>query len=168
MKSIRLSLVVAVAVVAVIAGGCGYRTTSRTAKDIKSIHVPFFENDTSEPNLELTVTNQIIQDLIDDNTLDVVGEDRADAVLDGKITEFVNKPFSFDRNLNAQEYRVVIRVKVSLFNRRTNKAIWADQSFSGDGSYFIDVNTGNTFDDAVAEAIKKITDRILNLTVQDW
>ncbi len=149
--------------------GCGYSTTSRTAKDIKSINVPFFENQTPEPNLEISVTERLIQNLVDDNTLKVVPEDGADAILDGRIVEFRNQPFSFNQNLNAEEYVVVIRVVVTLFNRRTNEPIWADRSFQGDGSYFIEqVEDGRTLDDAIDECIREITERLLNLTVQDW
>jgi TolB-like protein len=153
-----------------LAVACAYSTTSRTAKDIKSIYVPFFENKTSQPNLEISVTNQIIQNLISDNTLKVVSENSADAVLDGQIVEFKNEPFSFDpANLNAQEYHVVVRVVATLFNRRTNEPIWKDKSFEGVGSYFVEkVENGNTFDQAVNESVRQITDRILNLTTQDW
>ncbi len=148
---------------------CGYSTTSRTAKDIKSIHVPFFENETAEPNLEISVTEQVIDNLVTDNTLKVVPEDGADAILDGRIVEFTNKPFSFNQDLNAEEYIIVIRVTATLFNRRTNEPIWQDKSFQGDGSYFIEqVENGRTFDDAVQESLREITERILNLTVQDW
>jgi outer membrane lipopolysaccharide assembly protein LptE/RlpB len=149
--------------------GCGYSTTSRTAKDIKSIHVPFFENKTAQPNLELSVTNQIIDNLVRDNTLKVLPEGEADAVLDGQITEFSNRPFSFNQNLNAEEYIVVIKVVVSLFNRKTNEPIWQNRSIEGNGSYFVEqVEDGRTFDEAVEESLAEITNQILNLTVQDW
>jgi hypothetical protein len=150
--------------------GCGhYSTTSRTAKDIKTIHVPFFANETSEPNLEITVTETVIQNLVDDNTLKVTGRDGADAVLDGRIVEFSNRPFSYNTDLNAEEYHVSVRVVVTLFNRTSNEPIWKDRSIAGDGSYFVEqVQGGITFDEAVAEAIKEITERILEMTVQDW
>jgi len=160
-------IVLAAALALVVA--CGYSTTSRTAKDIKSIHVPFFENKTAEPNLEISVTERVIDNLVRDNTLKVVSEDGADAVLDGSIVEFTNKPFSFNQDLNAEEYIVVIRVVATLYNRRTNEPIWQDRSFQGDGSYFIEqVEEARTFNDAVDESLREITERILNLTVQDW
>jgi hypothetical protein len=84
--------------------GCGYSTTSRTARDIKSIFVPFFDNKTAEPNLEITVTERLINYMILDNTLKVVDEDEADAILEGEISQFRNQPFSFNQDLNAQEY----------------------------------------------------------------
>jgi outer membrane lipopolysaccharide assembly protein LptE/RlpB len=152
-----------------LAAGCGYSTTSRTAKDIKSIYVPFFENKTAEPNLEINVTNRIIDNLVRDNTLKVLPENAADAVLDGEIVGFKNQPFSFNENLNAEEYHVVVTVVVTLFNRRTNEPIWEKRSFVGDGSYFVEqVENGRTFEDAVEESVREITERILNLTVQDW
>lgn len=157
-------------VVAALGAGCGhYGTTSRTAKDIKSIHVPFFVNETTEPNLEVTVTETIIQDLIDDNTLKVVGRDNADAVLEGRIVEFQNRPFSYNNDLNAEEYRVSVRVVVSLFNRKTNATIWKDRNMVGTSEYFVEqVENGNTFEQAVDEALNQITERILNLTTQAW
>ncbi|HEX5132256.1 MAG TPA: LptE family protein [Candidatus Krumholzibacteria bacterium] len=162
-------LAIAVLAIAAASAGCGYSTTSRTAKDIKSVHVPFFENKTAEPNLEITVTERIIDNLVSDNTLKVVSADEADAILDGTISEFRNKPFSFNPDLNAEEYIVVIKVVVSLFNRRTNEPIWQNRQFEGNGSYFVEqTEQGRTFDDAVAESISEITNQILNVTVQDW
>ena len=63
----------------------------------------------------------------------------------------------------------MIKVVATLFNRRTNEPIWADRTFQGDGSYFIvQVGVGRTFNDAIDESLREITERILNLTVQDW
>ncbi len=161
-------LVAALWVVLAVAG-CGYGTNTRTAKDIKTIYVPFFENKTSEPRLEIEVTERIIQNLVNDNTLKVVPENGADAVLDGEIVSFRREPFSFNQNLNAEEYHIVITVTCTLFNRRTNEPIWEKRNFVGDGSYFVEqVEGGKTSNDAIDESIKEITDRILNLTVQDW
>ncbi len=169
-RSGRVGVRLAVAWAVPLWMACGYSTSSRTAKDIKSIYVPFFENLTAEPNLEISVTERVINLLVTDNTLKVVSEDAADAILDGRIIEFKNQPFSFNQDLNAEEYIVVVKVVVTLFNRRTNEPIWQDRSFQGDGSYFIEQvgEEGRTFDDAVDESLREITDRILNLTVQDW
>src|SRR4030095_2074669 len=133
---------------------CGYSTNTRTAKDIKSIYVPFFQNKTSEPNLEITVTDGIIQSLVNDNTLKVVSENAADATLDGEIVDFKDQPFSFNPNLDAEEYHVVITLSCTLFNRRTNEAIWQRQNFVGTGSYFIEGESGRTRADAMAQAIQ--------------
>jgi outer membrane lipopolysaccharide assembly protein LptE/RlpB len=166
--SIARWLVIGSAVIAV--SGCGYYgTSSRTAKGIKSVAVPFFVNRTAEPNLEITVTERVIDNLVTDNTLKVEDEDRADAVLEGTIVSFQNAPFSFNRELNAEEYHIVITVEATLFNRTLNEPIWEKQTIKGDGSYFLDsTEEGRRYEDALAQAIKEITDRILNLTVQDW
>jgi outer membrane lipopolysaccharide assembly protein LptE/RlpB len=167
----RAAIVIAVAAVVLTAGACGYYSTkSRTAKDIKSVAVPFFENNTSEPNLEVTITEKIIENLVLDNTLKVKDEAYADAVLTGVVVEFFNRPFSFDIELNAQEYHVIIKVRATLFDRRKNVKIWADKIIGGDGNYFVDAvgEPTQTFDGAVEESIREITERILNMTVQDW
>jgi hypothetical protein len=160
----------AACVVLLLATGCGYYSTkSRTAKDIKSIAVLFFENKTQEPNIEIFVTETVVQLLIEDNTLSVTDEGNADAILDGTIVGFVNRPFSFNADLNAEEYHVVVTLEANLYNRQTNSPIWDRKTIKGDGSYFAgSQEPGFTYDDALAESLKEITDRILNLTVQDW
>ena len=164
MKPVLLSLAVLLAV-----SGCGYSTTSRTAKGIKSVFVEFFENRTAEPNLEIFVTEQIVDFLVADNILKVLGESEADALLEGSIVVYRNFPFSFDEELNAQEYQVIVEVDVTLFDRKLNQPIWQNERLRGVGSYFIDaVEPGFLYEDALAEAVQQITNRIVNLTVQDW
>jgi hypothetical protein len=115
------------------------------------------------------VTERVIDNLVADNTLSVKSESNADAVLEGKIVSFQNVPFSFNRDLNAEEYHVVVTVEATLYSRRLEQPIWEKQIIKGDGSYFLDTDEeGFRYEDAIAEAIKEITDRILNLTVQDW
>lgn len=163
-RSVRL----VVACAALVSLACGYGTNTRTAKDIKSIYVPFFTNKTAEPNLEITFTDGIIQSLVNDNTLKVVPETGADATLDGEIVSFKDLPFSFNNELDADEYHLTITVSCTLFNRRTNEPIWQHQQFVGTGSYFLEGTVGRTRADAMDQAIEQIRDRILNLTVQDW
>ena len=155
---------------ALIVTGCGYySTTSRTAKDIKSVYVPFFSNETTQPDLDIQVTESVVDDLVDDNTLSVVNEDQADAILQGRIVAFENRPFSFDLDLDAQEYRILIRVTASLYKRRSNEPIWENRTITGVSTYFVEPIEGeNDFDTAVDIAIFTISERILNLTVQDW
>ncbi len=152
-----------------IMSGCYYKTSSRTAKGIKSIAVPFFQNETSEPNLEINVTEKVINNLIEDNTLKVVDEERADAVLDGVIIQFSNEPFSYNLELNAEEYHIIIVAEMSLFNRKLNEPVWKKTKITGDGAYFQGVSDENfTYESALEEAIDEITDQLLSLTVQDW
>lgn len=164
-----MTRVTARVLILLLLGGCGYSFNSRTAKDIKSIAVPFFVNRTPEPNLEIQVTELVIESLIRDNTLKVVQERDADAVLEGVIVGFENRPFSFNSELNAEEYHVVVRVEASLFSRAANAPIWEKKVFKGDGSYFVDAAVeGLSFEEARQEAVFEITEQILNLTVQDW
>jgi outer membrane lipopolysaccharide assembly protein LptE/RlpB len=151
--------------------GCGYYSTkSKTAGDIKSVSVRFFENRTPEPNLEIAVTELITDKLLIENVLKVVDEQQADAILEGGIVEFQNVPFSFNEDLNAEEYHVIITLEATLYKRADNEPVWAKQRLKGDGSYFIGATEGEgfSFSDARQEAIFEIAERIINLTVQDW
>jgi len=133
------------------------------------VYVPFFSNETTQPDLDIQVTEAVVDDLVDDNTLKVVSEDQADAILQGRIVAFENRPFSFNVELDAQEYVVRIRVVASLYKRRTNEPLWENLTIEGTSTYFVEPQEGeNDFDAAVDQAVFIITERVLNLTVQDW
>ena len=167
MRLAALLLVCAV----ITANGCGYySTTGRTAGEIKTVHIPFFDNRTAEPNLEIDVTEQVINFIVADNTLKVVNTaEEADAVLEGSITTFRRTPFSFNQDLNAEEYRLLVVVQATLFNQSKNEPVWAGEVLKGDASFFLEaVEGGFSYEEAIEIAIQQITERILNLTVRDW
>jgi len=156
-------------------GSCGvYSTKSRVAKDVKSVAVPFFENQSAEPNLEIIFTELLVGALIEDNTLKVTTEEHADAILEGVILggpqEFINRPNSFNQELNAEQYLLRITIVATLYNRVTNEPVWSNKRFSGQATYFLNATStqGFDFEDARAEAIREITENILNVTIQDW
>jgi len=151
---------------------CGYYSTSgRTAGDIKKIAVPYFENETSEPDIEIEITQKIIDGLIKDNTLKVVSEDEADAILEGKVIEYRNVPFTFSEStgeIQADQYRLVIGLSVSLFSKKKNDYIWEGKKITVHGDYFLESTTDQTYEKALENVYGDIVESILNSTVQEW
>lgn len=154
-------------------GGCGsYSTTSRTAGDIKDISVPYFDNDTAEPNIEIEITQRIIDGIINDNTLKVVSGEESDAVLEGTITEYRNEPFTFAEgagsDIQAEQYRLFIQLEVSLFDRSKNQYVWENQSLQAHGDYYLESTTEQNYENALKNVYTDLVDGILSNTVQDW
>lgn len=151
---------------------CGYYSTSgRTAGDIKKIAVPYFENETSEPDIEIEITQKIIDGLIKDITLKVVSEGEADAILEGKVIEYKNVPFTFSENtgeIQAEQYRLIIGLSVSLFNKKQNDYIWEAKKITAHGDYFLESTTDQTYEKALENIYSDIVESILNSTVQEW
>jgi hypothetical protein len=148
---------------------CGYYSTSnRTAGNIKKIAVPYLKNETAEPEIEIEIAQRIIDGLITDNTLKVVSEEEADAVLEGSVIDYQNVPFTFSMEMQAEQYRLVIDLRVSLFNKKENSYIWENKKISAHGDYYLETSSEQNYDKALEKVYGEIVDGILGATVQEW
>ena len=159
----------AVSILLMLAPACGvYSTKGRTAGDIKKIAVPNLSNETAQPDIETEITTNLRSGLIKDNTLKVVAENEADAVLEGTVVEYRNVPFTFNADLQAEQYRLMIGLNVSLFNPKDNTYIWKDRRIDAHSDYYLETTTDRTYDRALEEVYKDIVEGILNATTQEW
>jgi hypothetical protein len=165
----RFRFIVAIAAALAFVPACGYYSTKgRTAGDIKKIAVPNIANETSQPNIEIEITDNIRAGLIKDNTLKVVPESDADAILEATVVEYGNVPYTFNTELQADQYRLVIALVASLFNPKENTYVWRDRRIEGRGYYFLETTTERTYDRALEEVYRDIVEGILNATAQEW
>ena len=152
---------------------CGYYgTTSRTAGDIKDINVPYFGNETPEPNIEIDITQRIIDGIINDNTLKVVSSEDAEAILEGTIIEYRNEPFTFSKNnmedVQAEQYRLIIGLRVSLFDQIKNEYVWKNKTIKAHGDYYLESSEEQNYEKALENIYTDLVNSILANTVQDW
>jgi len=128
---------------------CGYHlagTVSSLPQDIKKIAIPQFSNKTLRPDIENQFTNSLLDEFAKGKKVEVVGEKDADAVVKGIITSFENTPISYKGGDVIQEYRVTVRLEVSLTKKADESVIWKDKNIS----YFSEYK--NDPDVAIAEA----------------
>jgi hypothetical protein len=164
-KKFRVSLILPLFLLA----ACGYYSTSgKTAGDIKRIAIPYLENETAEPDVEIEITQRIIDGLVNDNTLKVTSEEDADAVLEGSIIEYSNVPFTFSNELQADQYRLLVGLRVSLLNKKKNTYIWQDKSIRKHANYYLETTTEQTYEKALEDIYRDIVEEILGSTVQEW
>jgi len=159
----------ALSILLMLAPACGvYSTKGRTAGNIKKIAVPNLSNETAQPDIEAEITTNLRNGLIKDNTLKVVAENEADAVLEGTVVDYKNVPFTFNTDLQAEQYRLMIGLNVSLFNPKDNTYIWKDRRIDAHSDYYLETTTDRTYDRALEEVYKDIVEGILNATTQEW
>lgn len=94
-------------------------------KDIDRIHVPTFKNDTLEPRAAAIVTNSVIKLLQEDGTYEITTKERADAVLQGKITRIERRQLRAAQTdtLKTTEMKLFIVVEWSLVDPATGAKI---------------------------------------------
>ena len=97
----------------------------------------------------------------------------ADAILEGSVVDYRNVPFSFNKNpgetdIQAEQYRLVIGLRISLFNPEENSYIWENKSVQARGDYYLETTSERDYDHALEEVYREIVESILSTTIQEW
>jgi hypothetical protein len=145
---------------------CGVYTFSPSALGgIRSTAIPLFENRTTESGLSEDLVDKLSRAFVNDNTLKVVPEGRADAVLRGAVVSYRREPYTYDENEVVTEYIVRIAMDVGFYEKKSSKAIWEERNLSNWGTYDSVTETEN---DGRERALNKLVEDILNKTVKGW
>ncbi len=158
-----------------VLAGCGYHQAggNRLPSDIRTIAVPVFYNETFEPALEDAVTSAVKQEFLTNSRLTVVNDpEQADLVLKGTVISFGLDPLSFDRTKSVVlEYRVRIRVAVTVQDRRSQKVLWKDEAMQSAAEYTVNPDTAANRvaqDLAVAEASKQFAENVVHRVLEGF
>jgi hypothetical protein len=110
--------------------GCGYRFAGEgfgPPSEIRSIAVPTFNNETYEAGIETIVTNALLRELIKDRRLKVVGQDEADAIMEGTVTSFTTSSVAYDPTGVVLEYRTWVTLDVMVKRNRKGEMLWSER-----------------------------------------
>jgi len=152
--------------------GCPYGfSSSLLPGHIKSVAIPLMENRTDRGDLSPALADSLVEAFIDNHTLKVAGEKTADSVIEGAIVAYRREPYTVDENENVQEYRVEIVVEVRFVDVRKNDVIWEEPRLSQWDTYnFVAVGgqPAESEEIGIGRVLEKLTDDILNRTVEGW
>ncbi len=115
---------------AALLAGCGYGFRGSLPEHIKTVAVPVFRNKTQEPAVENGITSAVVNAFVNSGRLRVVSVDQADAILDGEIVGYAIEPLTFDRRLNAREYRLRVVLNIQFRDVRKNTMLWREEGLS--------------------------------------
>jgi len=181
LKFLLLSL--AVCCFAPVFSGCGYTTRSMISNKFKTIYITPFINKidiTTEantenkyklyrPRLETDITRAVSNKYLFDGNLKPVKAETADLTLKGELMEFRKDPLRYDENDEVEEYRISIRVNLSLWDNRENKLVWEEKNFTGDTTYFTAGHiAAKSEETAINDAIVDLARRVVERTVEEW
>ena len=150
--------------------GCGVYSASsgRVQEERKRVAVSYLENRTAEPNIEVQLTDAIIQALQDDNTLKVVEEPDADSLLSGVVERYRLKEAFTNADLQINEYQVQIAVSLTFEIKQTGERVIDKQRFTGVGNYSLDDPNGTSELTARVEAAREIVRDVVAQVVEEW
>jgi hypothetical protein len=161
------------ALAALSLAGCGLYSFSGSSlpSHIKTIAVPIPRNETLEYEVANEVTAAVTQRFIQDGRLKVVGEKRADCVLEARITAYENKVHNYSAAQNPEDYIVVLRIAANLRDTAKNRDIWKDEQITVSAVYSVGGNQDQPLTDekgARAKAIADLAEDILARTMEQW
>ncbi|MBM3296584.1 MAG: hypothetical protein FJY83_03185 [Candidatus Aminicenantes bacterium] len=156
-----LSLAAACLAVLLLAGGCGYRlrgTGGFLPPHVKVISVPMFKNLTTRFEVDVKLTQSVINELVNRGRVEVTSdESRAQAVLTGEILSFVALPMAFSGQATADRYNIVVTASVALRDTVQNRVIFSNPAYQYVEEY--EVPQGSDFEAMETEAVGKVAEK---------
>ena len=140
---------------------CGYHfrgTGSSLPPHIQKVNVPMFKNQTTRYQLDLKLTQSVIDELVARGKVEITGNvESADAVLIGEISSFVANPIAFSGEASADRYNITVVAKIILRDLVSKRIIFSNPSFIYQEEY--EVPEGTDFETVELEAIDKVADK---------
>ena len=163
----------------VLLGGCGYTTGSLLPSNYRTIVVEAFKNKVSYlnensrglyiPLLENRAHDAIVTGFQQDGHLKIANSGNGNLVLKGDLVAFDREEVRIDENDAVTEYRVRITVALVLEDPVAPETpVWVEPSFSGEATYHLAGPNAKSETEALEEALKDLSRRIIERTLENW
>lgn len=139
---------------------CGYHlsgTGSSLPEHIRTVNVPMFKNMTTRYELDLKLTQRVIDELVARGKVEVVEEEAADALLLGEIQSFRAIPIAFSGESAADRYNIIIITKIIMRDNVSKKVIYSNPNLVYQYEY--GVPEGSDFESVESQAIDVVAER---------
>jgi len=138
-------------------------------RDVHTLAVPTFTNQTLVPRIEVLVTNTVIKQLQQDGTFKIVGGEDPDATLKAEITRIDRSPARSVREnvLATTEFTLAMHVKYSLVGR-DGKPIAGRSEAIGTTSFFVGTDVTTDERQALPLATEELATRLVSQLSEGW
>ncbi len=117
---------------------CGYRLEGEgfaPSSGIRSIAIPTFTNETYEAGIETIVTNALLKEFIKDRRVKILGQDEADAIMEGTVTSFTTSSVAYDLSGVVLEYRTWVALDIIVKRKRGGEVLWSQRGLLESDTY---------------------------------
>jgi len=149
--------------------GCAYSFKGGSVPPhLKTLAIPIVQDQSGygDPRLRDQFTTILLERFTNDNTMTLVDQAGADAILEAVITNVREEAVSVAPGEEVRQRRMTVVARAMFRDTKLKKTLW-EKSFSQYGDF--PSGGGPSLRDAgVLEAIQKLTEDILNETVAGW
>jgi len=120
--------------------------------------------------MTVLVTDTVIKQFQQDGTYRIVGDDQADAILQGEITRINRAPARSVRGnvLATTEFNLSMRVRYTLVSRLTKKPIAGPAEVQGNTSFFVGPDITSDERQALPLAAEDLAVRLVSQLSEGW
>lgn len=138
-------------------------------RDVHTIAVPTFKNQTLVPRIEVLVTDTVIKQFQQDGTFQIASNERADAILEGQIMDIGRSPARSVRGnvLATTEFNLVMRVKYRLI-ARDGKPLGPQGVAVGTTSFFVGSDVTTDERQALPLATEQLATQLVSQLSEGW
>lgn len=145
-------------------------TGTSIPSDVETIYIPFFPDNSQSGLGDLTdrLNQALINRFINQSRLSFTNdEDEADAILEGAIQTYQNRPFSIggDEQANLNEVQITVQATFQFANADDPEY---SKSFTGSATYDVIENPVDGEIEAAEEALQEIANTAFNDAVSSW
>lgn len=158
-----------------IVAGCssdptkGYSFASSFSSDLRTVHVPIFENPTFARGLEIELTDAIIKEIQRTTPWTVAASDSAQTQLTGKINNAQLRRLSTGRGSGlAQELAYTITVEFEWKDARNGKVLVSRKDFSASDSFIPTQGLNERIETGQHGAIQRLARDIVAELRSNW
>ncbi len=132
-------------------------------KDVHSLAVPVFRNNTLLPRIESVITDTVTEQFQQDGTFTIASKDTADAVLQGTVERVTRTPArSVTGNvLLTSEFELNVEVRYQLYNRVTNQVLDGGR-LTGTTTFFVGSDVEQDERQAIPLAAQQVAVRLVS------
>ncbi len=155
-----------------LSSGClRYSFTGTSIPDgVNTIYIPFFPDQSNSGFGDLSdrLNLALIERFVNQSRLQLANnESDADAILDGSIVSYSNRPFSIGGDEQANQNQISISVRGSFQYQTEDEALW-NKSFTGTFTFDPTDDPINGEEEAADEALEQIANDMFNDAVSSW
>jgi outer membrane lipopolysaccharide assembly protein LptE/RlpB len=164
----RLGALVALSAV-VVSAGCGYSLRGNLPAHLQTVAVPVFQNMTPVPAVENFLTNAVLNAFTTNGRLRVTSVDRADAILEGQITNYMLQSIAFDALANVRQYRLTVTLNLKFRDVRRNEVLLQRTGYSDRADFVVPGTVAETItasESALQQAAAQIARSVVSFAVE--
>lgn len=107
-------------------------------KGVHSLSVPIFDNKSFEPQVQAVVTDTFIKQLQTDGSYPITGEDEADAIVHGTITDVIRTQTKsvVGDVLASAEFQITLKIHIQVQRGGTGDVL-VTKDFNGQAYFFV-------------------------------